>query len=116
MIKLYNGETYTVIKLYTGKRTNNVIKLYFWFKYDLGQRYQAPQVRPDQGSNSWPSDHDRHISCHWDACPNHSAISDSYRDTYTVIKVFLQENLLLIKLYIEKSYTEIKLYTGKPTL
>ena len=26
--------------------------LYFWFKYDLGQKYQAPQVRPDWGSNS----------------------------------------------------------------
>ena len=26
--------------------------LYVWFKYDLGQKYQAPQVRPDQGSNS----------------------------------------------------------------
>ena len=32
---------------------------YFWFKYDLGQKYQAPQVRPDWGSNSWPPDHDR---------------------------------------------------------
>ena len=32
-------------------------QLIFWFKYDLGQKYQAPQVRPNQGSNSWPSDH-----------------------------------------------------------
>ena len=31
---------------------------YFWFKYDLGQKYYAPQVRPDRGSNSWPPDHD----------------------------------------------------------
>ena len=31
---------------------------YIWFKYDLGQKYHTPQVRPDQGSNSWPSDHD----------------------------------------------------------
>ena len=30
----------------------------YWFKYDLGQKYQAPQVRPDRGSNSWPPDHD----------------------------------------------------------
>ena len=30
----------------------------FWFKYDLGQTYQAPQVRPDRGSNSWPLVHD----------------------------------------------------------
>ena len=25
---------------------------YIWFKYDLGQKYYAPQVRPDWGSNS----------------------------------------------------------------
>ena len=30
----------------------------FWFKYDLGQKYQAPQVWPDQDSNSWPPDYD----------------------------------------------------------
>ena len=30
----------------------------FWFKYDVGQKYHAPQVRPDRGSNSWPPDHD----------------------------------------------------------
>ena len=34
------------------------INIYFWFKYDLGQKYYAPQVRPDQGSNSWHPDHD----------------------------------------------------------
>ena len=28
------------------------------FKYDLGQKHQAPQVQPDWGSNSWPPDHD----------------------------------------------------------
>ena len=33
-------------------------KDYFWFKYDLGQKYYAPQVRPDRGLNSWPPDHD----------------------------------------------------------
>ena len=32
---------------------------YFWFKYDLGQKYYSPQVWPDWGSNSWPPDHDR---------------------------------------------------------
>ena len=32
--------------------------LYFWFKYDLGQKYQAPQVPPDRCPNSWPPDHD----------------------------------------------------------
>ena len=32
--------------------------VYFWFKYDLGQKYHAPQVRPNRGSNPWPPDHD----------------------------------------------------------
>ena len=31
---------------------------YFWIKYDLGQKYYAPKVRPFQDSNSWPPDHD----------------------------------------------------------
>ena len=30
----------------------DIFLIYFWFKYDLGQKYQAPQVRPDRGSNS----------------------------------------------------------------
>ena len=30
----------------------------FCFKYDLEQKYHAPQVRPEGGSNSWPPDHD----------------------------------------------------------
>ena len=34
------------------------ILLYFWFKYDLRQKYYAPQVWPDRGSNWGPSDHD----------------------------------------------------------
>ena len=42
-----------------------------WFKYDLGQKYQAPQVRPGRTPRSW-----QYISCHWDACSNHSAISE----------------------------------------
>ena len=33
-------------------------KWYYWFKYDLGHKYKAPQVRPNRGSNSWPLDHD----------------------------------------------------------
>ena len=33
--------------------------LYVWFKYDLGQKYYAPQIRPSRGSISWPPDHDR---------------------------------------------------------
>ena len=30
----------------------------FWFKYYLGHVNQTPQVQPNQGSNSWPPDHD----------------------------------------------------------
>ena len=37
---------------------SDVYEFYFWFKYDLGQKYYAPQVRPEWGSNSWPPDHD----------------------------------------------------------
>ena len=43
---------------------------------------QAPQVRGDQGSNSWPPDHDSIFACHWDACSSHLAISDFYRVTW----------------------------------
>ena len=32
--------------------------IYFWLKYDLGQKYYAPQVRPNWGSKSLPPDHD----------------------------------------------------------
>ena len=32
--------------------------LHLWLKYDLGQKYHAPQVRPDRGSNSRPPGHD----------------------------------------------------------
>ena len=28
-----------------------------WFKYNSGQKYDAPQVQSDQGLISWPSDH-----------------------------------------------------------
>ena len=33
----------------------------------LGQKYYAPEVRPDLGLNPWPPDHEQYISCHWDA-------------------------------------------------
>ena len=45
-----------------GNGPANFLFYYYYFKkkfkYDLGQKYQAPQVRPDRGSNSWPPDHD----------------------------------------------------------
>ena len=28
------------------------VPLYFWIKYDLGQKYYAPKVRPNQGLSS----------------------------------------------------------------
>ena len=31
---------------------------YVWLKYDLGQKYYAPHVRHDRGSNSCHPDHD----------------------------------------------------------
>ena len=37
---------------------NSEIGSYFWFNYDSGQKYYAPKVSPDRGSNSWPPDHD----------------------------------------------------------
>ena len=44
--------------------TSNALALRFtdalakWFKHNLRQKFQAPQVRPNWGSNSWPLDHD----------------------------------------------------------
>ena len=37
-----------------------MITLYFWIKYDVGQKYYmyAPEVQPNRGSNSWPPGHD----------------------------------------------------------
>ena len=32
------------------------VNLSVWFKYDLGQKYHAPQVQPGWGLNSWPPD------------------------------------------------------------
>ena len=52
----------------------------FGIKYDLGQKYYAPGLRTPSStllgfelmtSRSW-----QYISCHWDTCSNHSAISD----------------------------------------
>ena len=38
--------------------SSKVLVICFWFKYYLGQKYYAPHVRRDRGSNSWPPDHD----------------------------------------------------------
>ena len=43
------------LKIYLIKGKNEI---YFWIKYDLRQKYYAPQVRPDRGLNSLPPDHD----------------------------------------------------------
>ena len=79
-IELGEKCTKYVLGLEKSRRTNNVIHslkdksgsekledqdilqvardFYVWFKYDLGQKYYAPQVRPDRGSNLLPPDHD----------------------------------------------------------
>ena len=49
---------------------------YFWSKYNSGPKYYTPQVWPDRGSNSRLCRSWQYISCHLDACSNHSAISD----------------------------------------
>ena len=38
-----------------------VCHIVLWVKDNLGQKYFAPQVLPDWGSNSCPPDHDVHI-------------------------------------------------------
>ena len=55
---------------------------YLWFKHDLRQKYYICTPSSTQPgfelmtSRSW-----EHISCHWDACSNHLAISD-FTHTY----------------------------------
>ena len=39
------------------ERKMKAAELHFWFKYDLGQEYYAPQVRPNQGQNSYHNVH-----------------------------------------------------------
>ena len=51
-------------------------KINFWIKYDLGQRYYATQVRSEPGFELMTSRSWQFISCHWDACSNHLAISE----------------------------------------
>ena len=46
---------------------------WFWFKYDLGQKYNAPQVPPDWGSNSYM------ISSWW-VTENHTWLSVLHTD------------------------------------
>ena len=33
-------------------------EIYFWFMYNLGQKFYPPQIRADWALNSWPPDHD----------------------------------------------------------
>ena len=63
---------------------------YFGFKYNLGQKYYAPQVRLNMGSKFKPTTSRswQHISCHWDACSNHLAISD-FTHPILVLPLFL---------------------------
>ena len=48
-------------------------------RYDSRQKYYAPQVEPDPGSNSWPPDHDRafHVIETW------PSVTSAFHDTET---------------------------------
>ena len=59
------GDTYKIgVFQYQGRQliswiwSRIYVNSYVWLKYDLGQKYYAPQIRPSRGSNSWPPDHD----------------------------------------------------------
>ena len=60
--------------------------MYFWLKYDLGQKYYAPKVRSDQSSSSWSW---QYSSCHWNTCSNHPAMRDFYIDICTIYMLVL---------------------------
>ena len=68
----------------------------------LRQKYYTPQVQPDSlgfrlmTSRSW-----QYISCHWDACSNHLAISDCCN---TKIYIFI---LSFVKVNISKNGTSL---------
>ena len=47
MEKVWGGEG-----IYYLESEHFKVPLYFWIKYDLGQKYYTPIVRPDRGSNS----------------------------------------------------------------
>ena len=64
----------------------------FRLKYDLGHKYYAPQVWGFRlmTSRSWQC-----TSCYWDACSNHSAISDFKRwPKMFLVKVRLRAQVL----------------------
>ena len=49
-------------------------------------KYYAPKVRPNQGSNSWPLDHNS--TFHWDACTSPGINSRKYdMCSYTILGV-----------------------------
>ena len=56
--------------------------IYFWFKYDLGQKYYAPHVWSKWDLNSWPPDHDS--TFHVTEMP-----AQPYPDIYSNIKLWL---------------------------
>ena len=73
---------------------------YFWFKYDLGQKYYAPKVRPDWGFKLMTSRSWQYTSYHWHTCSNHSTISDFYRhDRKNCIKKYSNDSILTSKAY-----------------
>ena len=46
----------TIVAIFISEMFYNSF-LYFWFKYNLGQKYYTLQVQSDRGSDSWPPDH-----------------------------------------------------------
>ena len=56
------------------------LEWYFWFQYDLGQKYYAPEVFSDRGSNSQPPDHDGtfHSKLSILACPMDGQLREVY--------------------------------------
>ena len=51
-IGFYLAHTQLTSKISLNITTNEKRDKFIWFKCDLGQKYYAPQVRPDWGSNS----------------------------------------------------------------
>ena len=58
IILFFNQLEWTLFLCKSTEMKDHLKLLYFLFKYDLGQKYCTPQLRPDRGSNSWPPDHD----------------------------------------------------------
>ena len=77
-------------------------QLTVWFKYNLGHQYYAPQVRP-AGFEPMTCRPWQYISCHWDACCNHSAISE----TVMIVQQLSMDQFLDHEILIKLTYMPI---------